>query len=274
MLQAKQQVLRLGVVNFLNATPLIDGIASIQGIELVPKVPSELVGCLEQNDVDIALASSIDYQRSNSELSIMPEGVLSSRGETLTVRLCSKSPLASITEVHCDTDSHTSVALLQIILNNEFGITPTITSCDVRELHESNDWPDTVLMIGDKVVTSATESVYPLQLDLGEAWYAQTKLPFVFAMWFGKSSLHKELVHRASMVLDRQRRCNANRIEQVVSDYACPKGWDTKLAYRYLTKHIEYSFTEKHRESLELFFAQAHSLRLLDKVKPLIFFEQ
>ena len=274
MLQAKLHVLRLGVVNFLNATPLIDGIASIQGIELVPKVPSELAGCLERNEVDIALASSIDYQRCDEALAILPDGVLSSEGETLTVRLCSKTPFASITEVHCDTDSHTSIALLQIILKNKYGITPTITSCDVRSLHDSKDWPDTVLMIGDKVVTSATDSVYPLQLDLGDAWYRQTNLPFVFAIWIGKANLHNDIVQRASMVLDRQRRCNAHRIEQVVSDNACSKGWDTKLACRYLTEHIQYSFTEKHRESLELFFTQAHSLGLLDAVKPMTFFKK
>ena len=270
----KQQVLRLGVVNFLNATPLIDGIASIQDIELVPKVPSELVGCLERNDVSIALASSIDYQRSEDALSILPVGVLSSEGETLTVRLCSKAPFASITEVHCDTDSHTSVALLQIVLKNTFGISPTIVSCNVRALQDSCDWPETVLMIGDKVVTSASESVYPLQLDLGEAWYSQTKLPFVFAMWFGKTNLHIELIQRASMVLDRQLRYNAHRIEQVVSSYACDKGWDTNLAYTYLTEHIQYSLTEKHIESLELFYDQAHALGLLEKVKPLTFFEK
>ena len=273
MLQANQQILRLGVVNFLNATPLIDGIASIGGIELVPKVPSDLVGCVDRNNVDIALASSIDYQRCDEALSILPVGVLSSEGETLTVRLCSKKPFASITEVHCDTDSHTSVALLQIILYNEYGITPTITSCDVRVLRESKEWPDTVLMIGDKVVTSANNTEYPLQLDLGEAWFAQTKLPFVFAMWFGKTCLPAELVRRASMVLDRQRRYNAQRIEQVVSEHAGAKGWDTKFAYRYLTEHIEYFFTEKHEESLELFFAQAHARGLLEKVKPLTFFE-
>ncbi|HIB49918.1 MAG TPA: hypothetical protein EYO40_01285, partial [Phycisphaerales bacterium] len=105
MQQVKQEILRLGVVNFLNASPLIDGIDSVKGINLIHKVPSELVGCLERDEVDLALVSSIDYQISKKEFAILPVGVLSSEGETLTVRLCSRIPFEKITEVHCDIDS-------------------------------------------------------------------------------------------------------------------------------------------------------------------------
>jgi len=273
MEQLQQLNLRLGVVNFLNATPLIDGISTIEGVELIPKVPSELIGCLEQNEVDFALASSIDYQRSDEKLCILPVGVLSSEGETFTVRLCSSEPFEKITEVHCDTDSHTSVALLQVIVKNKYGFVPEIVPCDVRAICESNaSWPKTVLIIGDKVVTSATEEVFPYQLDLGLAWHEQTTLPFVFATWFGKSTLETSLVQRAQIVLDRQLLRNTNRIEQVVSEYAPERGWDVDVAFRYLTKHIQYSFSDKHRQSLELFYELAFSAGALESTKPLQFF--
>ena len=76
----QDQTIRVGVVNFLNATPLIEGMSAVEGIELVPKVPSDLIGCLERGEVDFALASSIDYQRSSIDLGILPYGVLSSDG--------------------------------------------------------------------------------------------------------------------------------------------------------------------------------------------------
>ena len=66
----------LGVVNFLNTTPLISGLEFVEGVEFVHEVPSELIGCLERHEVDIALASSIDYQRSEIDLRILPVGVL------------------------------------------------------------------------------------------------------------------------------------------------------------------------------------------------------
>jgi predicted solute-binding protein len=273
MEQQRQQTLRLGVVNFLNTAPLIDGLSTIQGVELIPKVPSELIGCLERNEVDFALSSSIDYQRSQKQLRILPVGVLSSEGETMTVRLCSKQPFETISEVHCDTDSHTSIALLQIILNNKYGIDPKIIPCDVRALTTSHArWPETVLMIGDKVVTSAKGELFPFQLDLGLAWFEQTGLPFVFATWLGSETIKPSLVQRASMLLDRQLRCNKHRMEQVVSTYAPERGWDVEVANTYLTECIQYSFKDKHRHSLELFYSLACTVGALKEPKQLRFF--
>lgn len=273
MSQLSSKQVRIGVVEFLNAAPMVDGMSSTDGIELVQKVPSELIGCLERNEVDIALASSIDYQRSSAELLILPAGVLSSDGETLTVRLFSRVPLGKITEVYCDTDSHTSIALLQIVLSHAFGITPTITSLDICSLGEvTHDWPETVLIIGDKVVTCNTDSEYPHQLDLGKAWREQTGLPFVFATWLGREDLEDTVVLRVSMLLDRQLRLNTNRIEQVVSANADGRGWDLHLANRYLTRNMQYTFTEEHKKSLLLFFELACSLGLLNQVRPLRFY--
>jgi predicted solute-binding protein len=269
----EQQKLRLGVVNFLNTTPLIDGITSCDGVELIPRVPSDLVSCLERNEVDIALASSIDYQLCKKQLTILPVGVLSSNGETLTVRLCSKTPFDEISEVFCDTDSHTSVVLLQVVLNYKYNISPKITPCNIRELIESNSkLPNTILMIGDKVITSASEGVYNYQLDLGSAWLEQTNLPFVFATWFCSEDIEDSLVQRANMILDRQLRFNTNRIEQVVSKYSPKRGWDVDVAYRYLTDHIQFSFSEEHRKSLELFYDLAFKIDAIDSIKPLRFY--
>jgi chorismate dehydratase len=269
----EQQKLRLGVVNFLNSTPLIDGITVCDGVELIPKVPSELVGCLEQNEVDIALASSIDYQLCNKQLSILPVGVLSSNGETLTVRLCSRNPLDEISEVYCDTDSHTSIVLLQIVMKNKFGIAPKIIPCNIRELIESNvELPSTILMIGDKVITSESEEIFSYQLDLGSAWHEQTDLPFVFATWFCSEDIDDSVVQRAIMVLDRQLRFNTNRIEQVVSKYSPQRGWDVNVAFRYLTEHIQFSFSEEHRKSLELFYNLAAKIGAIETLKPLRFY--
>ena len=129
------ETIRIGVVSFLNSTPLIDGIAEVEGIELVHRVPSELIDCLDNGEVDIALASSIDYQKSKTKIEILPVGVLSSDGESLTVQLCSRIPFQDVQEVHCDSDSHTSIALLQIILNDLYGLAPKIITADIRTLN-------------------------------------------------------------------------------------------------------------------------------------------
>ena len=276
MLQAaKQQDVRLGVVDFLNTAPLIGGLERVSGIEFIHKVPSSLIGCLERDEVDLALASSIDYQRSVIDLRILPVGVLSSEGETLTVRLCSSLPLEDIGEVYCDTDSHTSIVLLQIVLRQKYGITPKIIPTNIRSLLDSTkDWPETVLIIGDKVVTSEHEPTYTHSLDLGQAWMDQTGLPFVFATWLGPENLDKELVNRARILLDRERRHNAQRIEQIVSTHAIDRGWVPEVAFQYLTNHMQYSFTKQHGESLDLFFELAASCSLIDTVRPVRYYSE
>ncbi len=270
MVVVQTPTIRIGVVNFLNATPLIEGISTVDGFELVPKVPSALIACLERSEVDVALASSIDYQRSLIDLGILPVGVLSSDGESLTVQLYSRVPFENVTEVHCDSDSHTSIALLQIVLKNKYGIAPNLVPSDIRSINECNsDWPDAVLIIGDKVVTSNYSSEYSYRLDLGLAWKEQTGLPFVFATWFARLDLPESQVAKVSILLQRQLAFNEQRIEQVISVSAPKRGWNTSQAFEYVTKHIKYRFTDEHKESLELFYSMAKTCGVIKEVRPL-----
>lgn len=267
------QQVRLGVVSFLNTTPLIDGLELIEGISLMPKVPSSLIGCLEQGEVDLALASSIDYQRTSESLRILQVGLLSSDGHTLTVRLCSRKPIEAVEEVHCDVDSHTSVALLQIVMKDVYGKDISIIPTEIRQLGDNlDDWPDSVLMIGDKVVTNGNDSKFEFELDLGDAWKEQTNLPFVFAVWMGKDNLETDLVRVASISLDRQLRRNMQRLEQLVSTNASERGWDKHKALEYVSETMQYSWTDRHKASLQLFFDRAHEMKLISIVRPLQFF--
>ena len=265
MVLQNQVELRIGVVNFFNAAPLIEGISKVDGITLVPKVPSELASCVERGEVDVALASSIDYQTSIENMVIIPAGVLSSDGESLTVKLCSRVPFDQITSVHCDSDSHTSVALMQIILNDIYDAKPNLISLDIHGLGACNEeWPESVLIIGDKVITSCCDTEFSFSLDLGLVWKEHFSLPFVFATWIARADLPESKLNLASMILQRQRTFNEQRIEQVVSMNANAKGWSNDLAMEYVTKHLNYEFSDKHLASLTLFYDLAEKLGLIE----------
>ena len=274
MLQvATEHSLRLGVVSFLNTSPLISGLEELDNLELIPKVPSELIGDLERGSVDLALASSIDYQKTKLPLNILNAGVLSSDGETLTVKLCSKIPFKEMDRVWCDTDSHTSVALLQIVMRRLFSKRIKVVPIDVSAfLKLDEEWPPSVLMIGDKVVTTPLPETFTYELDLGAAWLELTNLPFVFAIWIGNANLEQAKVEFAKMVLDRQRRCNAQRIEQIAFSSAAMQDWDSHKAYQYLSNNMQYICNDKHVESLELFYQFALEEKVIDKLKPLNFY--
>src|SRR5262249_20813210 len=137
---------------------------------------------------DMGLVSLIDYARSPEPLILIPAGMIGCDGPTLTVRLFSAVEPRRIRQVHADTESHTSVALAKLVLAQQYGRGDVeLVNFDARSLRAGDDdknWPETLLLIGDKVVTDAPPAErYPHQVDLGEAWKALTGLPFVYAVW-------------------------------------------------------------------------------------------
>jgi chorismate dehydratase len=268
-----QRPIRLGVVSFVNTLPLIDGLENLADLDLRFTVPSLLLDQLVGDEVDIALCSSIDYQRSDTPLIVVPVGLLGCDGSTLTVRLYSSCPLERISEVYCDTDSHTSVVLMQILLKEQYGIAPRLIDYDARERGARNrplDWPQAMLLIGDKVVTDSPPAIrYPHQLDLGAAWAQLTGLPFVFALWVARRGCDPSIVATAAAILDRQRRYNRQRLDLIVQRRALVRGWPADLANEYLKHELAFDWSPRRRAGVELFFDKACEHGLASHRRPL-----
>ncbi len=268
----RQRAARVGAVSFLNTLPLIEGLGQLRDLEIRYSVPSLLYGMLCAGEVDVALCSSIDYQK-GEELVIVPCGLLGCEGETLTVRLYSHVPIANVRRVYCDTDSHTSVVLMQILLREMHGVEAELVEFDAREHVAGNraiDWPETMLLIGDKVVTDSPPAVrYPHQLDLGKAWWDHTGLPFVFAIWMARASIDPALARLAAAALDYQRRHNEERLEGIAHRAASRTKWPVDLARTYLRDHLVYDVTPRRLEGLELFYRKAHQHGLIPPPRPL-----
>lgn len=264
--------IRLGVVSFLNTLPLIDGLERLADVQLRHSVPSRLVDQLVGGEVDLALCSSIDYQRAAEPLVIVPAGLLGCDGPTLTVRLYSRNPISELDQVFCDIDSHTSVALLRILLKELHGISPELLDYDAREQNHAtreSDWPGAMLLIGDKVVNDSPPAErFPHQLDLGEAWRELTGMPFVFATWMALASADPAMLSTAAAVLDRQRRHNVERIDRIIARHAEAHGWPADLAREYLTQKLVYDVDDRRLAALELFFVKVREHGLIDRLRP------
>ena len=269
MTSTTDTALRLGVVSYLNTLPLIDGLEGLADVELRRSVPSRLVDQLVSRDVDVALCSSIDYQRSPVPLRMVPVGMLGCRGTTLTVRLFSSVPLPTIDEVHCDADSHTSIALLQVILRERFGATPRVVSFDAAEGASLSTGRKALLLIGDKVVNGSPPAVrYPHQLDLGAAWFEWTGKPFVFAVWMARADADPARVADIAAILDRQRRHNLQRLDGIVLRRSAARGWPDDLAARYLGECLRYDFDDEAAAGLDLFYEKCRAAALIERVRP------
>ena len=251
-------------VSFLNAKPLVDGLEDEPGLTLLSDVPARLLDTLAERTAQVALCPVIDFQQSPCELAIVPAGCIGSDGATLTVRVFSHSPLDDLHRVHVDGDSHTSVALLQIVFAERYA----------RRLELSNlaaaagDAPhDALLLIGDKVVRDEPDPIlYPFQLDLGEAWKELTGQPFVFATWMARADAE---LGDLPALLRRRRQANSRRIPEIVAAHARSLGWPDDLATRYLEEVLLFEIGPRELESIQLFWSKCRALGLIEDLRPM-----
>jgi chorismate dehydratase len=262
--------IRLGVVRFLNTQPIIAGLDQCADVSLTEAVPSELIGLLERDVVDVALCSSIDYQRAVDPLVILPAPPLGCCGATRTVRLYSTRPFEDIKTVHCDIDSHTSVVLLQVLWQELHGCVVEVVPFDAGESQGQTQWPEAVLLIGDKVVSGAPSSdQYSYQVDLGEAWHELTGLPFLFAVWMARAEVDPMLARTATALLDRQFRYNQVHSEGLIARECRNRSWPMEMGRDYLARGMRYEFGPVQRQGLERFHALAAQHGLIDTFRSL-----
>lgn len=255
----------IGTVSFLNARPLVDDLERGDGIVLAADVPSRLLAALEAGRTAVAMCPVIDYQASEAELVVVPAGAIGSDGETLTVRLFSRRPIPEVESVAVDEDSHTSVALLEVVLDGLFGRRPRLEPLG-RAVARARP-PEAQLLIGDKVVSAEPpRSLYPHQLDLGRAWKELTGLPFVFATWMARADA--ELADIPDLLAGTRRR-NSTRIADIVRRHHAAAGWPEALAHRYLGELLRYEIGPRELEAMQLFWARCHALGLIPRLRPL-----
>ncbi|MBO6514644.1 MAG: menaquinone biosynthesis protein [Phycisphaerales bacterium] len=279
--------MNIAAVSYLNTAPLIQGLAALQETTLLRAVPSKIAEMVQSGEADIGLASIIDYaqsQYSPTPLTLIPAGMIGCDGPTLTVRLFSSVPINEISTVHADTDSHTSVALCKLILKEVHNITPDFIDYDTREHFppnnaddptDSNSEPQTLLMIGDKVVTASPPAVrYPHQIDLGQAWHDLTNLSFVYATWMCKSSDLSDPESKANIIatahiLERTMLKNQTRIDWLVATHAKRTGWPTDLAQDYIGNLLRFKVDDRAKESVATFLTKLADHDLLpEPVEP------
>src|SRR5262245_16898466 len=176
--------MRIGAVSYLNTKPLVYRLAELAPQhELVFDLPSRLADDLAAGRLDVALIPSIEFFQ-NSSYTIVSDACIACRGPVRSVKLFSRVPLARIRTLALDEGSRTSVALVQILLRERFGIEPELKSFPIDTRAETVE-ADALLMIGDRAMRMPAGQ-FVAEWDLGDVWCRWAELPFVFAMWVGR----------------------------------------------------------------------------------------
>ncbi|UCE61242.1 MAG: menaquinone biosynthesis protein [Phycisphaerales bacterium] len=239
----------------MNTKPLVEGLESDPRIDLVYDVPARLPGLLDTGVVDVALVPVIDLAQRYSDWQVVSDACIGAEGKSLTVRVFSHAAPESISVLHVDGHSHTSVALAAILWKELY-------ARDLQVLPLPDDARagdcEAVLLIGDKVVTSRPEG-FGVETDLGSAWQSLTSLPFVFAVWAAPRGMDTA---ELSSLLSAARDLGVRSAGTIAEQLGPKMGWPITLAREYLTQRIKFTLGPTHSQGMAKFLelAKVHDL--------------
>ena len=254
--------LRLGVVSYLNAAPLVYGLDAEPDLELVRDVPARVADRLHAGELDLGMIPSIEY--AFGDYAIVPGVAIASRGPVRSVCLYHRVPVEQVRRVALDVSSRSSVALLKTLLQQCLGRQPeyVVLSPDVPAMLEQCD---AALVIGDRALDF--DGDVP-SLDLGAEWQRQTGLPFVYAFWAGPAgAVGARQVARLQAALQ----AGLARLDAIAASYNGHAAERRARNEAYLRSNIVFAFGAAEAAGLREFYRRAFALGLVPKEPELSF---
>jgi chorismate dehydratase len=253
---------RVGRIDFVNCFPLylhFEEELAVRGVraDVVAGSPAELNRMLVEGSIDMALPSSIEFARHHDVLALLDGLAIGSFGAVDSVQLFSKVPPREMTRVALSEKSATSVCLLKVLCR-EWGIDPVFVPRR-QPLADTLADCDGLLLIGDEALYMLRAGVYPISVDLGEAWRQISGLPMVFAVCavrrdFVAAHPAEAAALQAALIASRDR-CAAHPRETAAAA-ALIYDFNQDYLYEYFDK-LRYGFGAEHRRGLAEFYRRA-----------------
>jgi chorismate dehydratase len=272
--------LRIGWIDYANCTPIFSTLRMLfncEELEFVHGVPACLNGKLAAGEIDVCPASSFEYARSYSQYLIFPGLSISSIGPVKSVYLFSKIPLENLCgkTIALTPESETSIALLKILLEKYYGFSNRFFYYSDESHASALETSAAILLIGNTAMQWFQRRTDLYSYDLGELWFKETGLPFVFALWIirEQTALAKNL--EASSLSSRLRvakEVSLTRLEQLV-DECGERSWIDRGSLVSYWRTISYDLGQDHLRGVSAFYRDAKEIGLLDNEPQLRFFE-
>lgn len=183
----------MGAVSYLNTKPLIYGFEKgmmKESVELIIDYPSNIATQLIKDEIDIGLIP-VAVIPELKESHIISDFCISCDGAVASVCLFSDVPLNEVENILLDYQSRTSVALLKILLEDYWKISPRLVQ-GTKGYENTISGTTAGLVIGDRALIKRLRSKFIY--DLGLAWKEMTGKPFVFAAWVSNKQLTTEFI--------------------------------------------------------------------------------
>ncbi len=159
-----------------------------RGMQLVDTMPNRAVEDIEQGVIDASLVPVVDTYEKEDLLQPVGGFCIASTDRSGSVFLYSKTPVEELggARVALIDDSKTSVKLLQVLLEQKYQVKPA-EYVGLRDEH------DAFMVMGDRGLRQRRGARgFPHRYDLGEEWFAWTRLPFVYARWMARHGIDSQ----------------------------------------------------------------------------------
>jgi chorismate dehydratase len=261
-LDSKMPFVRVGAVSYLNSKPLIFDLADSLGGEgsLSLALPSRLADDLNSSTIDVGLIPVIEYFP-HPQYKVVSNAVIACRGPVWSVRVFFRGEPRHVQTLALDVGSRTSAALIQVLFQSRFGFVPTCIPLDMSEDPRTSR-ADAVLVIGDRAMhPECFRDQFPLDWDLGQAWWEETRLPFVFAMWVARNErfANEEL----KSILERSRDFGQASVAEIAASLAPNYRLTPVQCQDYLTNYIRFHLGAEEQAGLDEFQSRCHAMGLI-----------
>lgn len=237
---------RISAVSYLNTKPFIYGIfrsALSDQIELTLDIPSVCAEKLADGRADLALAP-VAIMPDLEQVHLLTDYCIGAKGPVRTVCLFSEVPMDAITHIYLDFHSRTSVALVQVLCREYWGITPIFIPAKTG-FEQQIGGTTAGLIIGDRAF--GYHRRFPFIYDLSEAWTNWTGLPFVFAAWMSTRPLPDHFIKQFNAAL-AEGIAHIPELIKILPDM--PPGVDLEA---YFQQNIIYEFAGTQHKALHQF---------------------
>lgn len=266
---------RMGRIEFLNVLPIYHAMEAgfvPHGFELAYGPPSTLNGMMERGELGVSSISCIEYARRPERYTIVPDLSIASHGKVMSVLLLSRTPVEKLggATILASTATHTSVALLKILLREYAGVSVTFATGNASEQIRRQDAPAAVLVIGDEALRLRNHPEYNHVWDLGEEWMRQTELPFVFGLWaVAKNAAFTE---DPAKILHASREWGARNKTAIIEAARARYSMSRNELEEYFTC-LKYTLGEKELAGLRLFYSLLARAGEIERAPEPLFWE-
>jgi chorismate dehydratase len=255
-------------------------------------VPSQCAEELRSGAADIAIIPAIEYQRMDGVVAL-PGMAVAAKGEVRSILVVAKKPIEMARRVALDTSSRSSIALVQLLCRNFWGISPEFIRC-APDPAAMLAQADAALIIGDPAlrialkleqfsrkkptagfccgnnpddqVVPGVDSLYVY--DVAHQWREMTARPCVLALWVARAEAATPEVVDDFLA---SKEYGLDHIRDIAEGASLKLDLPAPALERYLRDNIDFSLDEDNVAGLNLYYQLCAQAGLIFVARPLEF---